>query len=199
MNFEDVKLFYAVACVVLGLIILSPTLMAFVSFPEGERFSELWILGPGRMAEGYPLAVSAGEQYRVYLGVGNHMGGLAYYKVYVKFRNMSEPLPNATAGEPCPIAPIYEYRVFLGDNATWERELLFSFEDVSFDGNVSRVGALSVDGHFAGVDKVAVWDDERGGFFYQLFFELWIYNAAFSDFTYHNRCVWLWFNVSRSL
>lgn len=198
MNFGDVKLFYAISCVVLGLLILLPTLLEVVSFPEGEKFSELWILGPNRMAEGYPFNVTVGESYKIYLGVGNHMGSLVYYKVYVKIRNQSEPLPNSTLGVPSPLTPVYEYNVFLSDNATWEKPFSFSLETVSFDGNLSSVKALSIDGHFVGVEKTAVWDDERSGFFYQLFFELWLYNATISDFTFHNRSVGLWLNLTRT-
>ncbi|MEM2147846.1 MAG: DUF1616 domain-containing protein [Candidatus Bathyarchaeia archaeon] len=196
MNFADVKLAYVFSCIALSLIILSPTLAHVVSWPEGEKFSELWILGPNRMAEGYPFNVSAGMLYRIYLGVGNHLGKSAYYKVYVKLRNQSEPLPNSTAGVPSPLEPIYEFHVFLADNSTWEREISFSFEQVSFNGNVCRIGGLMFDGHYAAVDKGAVWDAERNGFFIQLFFELWLYNADISDFEFHNRYVNLWFNMS---
>ena len=195
MNFENVKLSYVFSCVVLCLVILSPTLLTFVSFPEGEKFSELWILGPNRMVEGYSFNVSAGELYKVYLGVGNHMGDLEYYTIYVKLRNQTEPLPNSTAGLPSVVEPVFEYRVFLRNNETWEKELSFSFEDVSFDGNVSRILGLSFDGRFVSVDKVAVWDAENSGFFYQLFFELWICDAAVSGFRFHNNAVWLWLNI----
>jgi len=199
LNFGDVKLLYLASCLVLGVIILLPTVMQVISFPKGEAFSELWLLGPGRMAEGYPFNVSAGLPYKVYLGVGNHLGELAYYRVCVKLRNQSEPLPNSTAGVPSPLEPVYEYRLFLVDNATWEREVSFSFERVTFDGNVCRVGGIVIDGHFVAVDKVAVWDAERSGFFVQLFFELWLYDADSSEFVFHNRSVNLWLNVTRAL
>jgi hypothetical protein len=197
MNFESVKLFYVFSCVALCLVILSPTLMAFVSFPEGEEFSELWILGPSRMVGGYPFNVSTSELYKVYLGVGNHMGDLEYYTVYVKFRNQTEPLPNSTAGLPSILEPVFEYRVFLRNNETWEKEFSFSFEDVSFEENVNRVSRVLIDGYAVDVDKIAVWDEENSGFYYELFFELWIYNTAVSGFHFHNRSVGFWLNMSR--
>ena len=199
MNFENVKLVYVFSCVALCLVILSPTLASVVTFPEGEKFSELWVLGPNRMAEGYPFNVSAGEVYKVYLGVGNHMGDLGYYRVYVKFRNQSEPLPNSTAGVPSSLEPVFEYNVFLRNNETWERELSFSFEGVSFEGNVSRVSKVLVDGYAVDVDKIAVWDETNNVFYYQLFFELWIYNATVSGFQFHDRWVGFWLNMSRQL
>jgi hypothetical protein len=180
VNFENVKLFYVFSCVALCLVILSPTLAAVVTFPEGEKFSELWVLGPNRMAEGYPFNVSAGEVYKVYLGVGNHMGDLSYYRVYVKFRNQSEPLPNSTAGVPSSLEPVFEYNVFLRNNETWERELSFSFEGLSFEGNVNRVSKVLVDGYAVDVNKIAVKNETENGFYHELFFELWVYNATVS-------------------
>jgi hypothetical protein len=199
VNFGDVKLLYVFSCVALSLIILSPTLAAAVTFPGGEQFSELWVLGPGRMLEGYPFNVSAGEFYKVYLGVGNHMGSLGYYRVYVKFRNQSEPLPNSTAGLPSPLEPIFEYNVLLRNNETWEREFSFSFEGVSFEGNVSRVSKVLAGGYAVDVDKIAVWNATNNGFYYELFFELWIYNTTVSGFQFHNRWVGFWLNMSRQL
>jgi hypothetical protein len=197
VNFGEAKLVYVVSCVVLSLIILWPTLTAVVTFPSGEQFSELWLLGPNRMAEGYPLNVSSGEFYKVYLGVGNHLGNLSYYRVYAKFRNESEPLPNSTAGLPSPLEPVFEYNVFLMNNATWEREVSFSFDGVSFEGNVSRVSKVSVDGYAVDVNKIAVWNATTNAFYYELFFELWIYNATISGFQFHDRWVGLWLNMSR--
>lgn len=199
MNLGNAKLIYVFSCVVLSLIILLPTLAVVVTFPSGERFSELWVLGPNRMAEGYPFDVSAGEFYKVYLGVGNHMGALNYYRVYVKFRNESESMPNRTAGLPSPLEPVFECDVFLRDNETWERELSFSFEGVSFEGNVSRVSKVLVDGYAVDVNKIAVWNETDNAFYYQLFFELWIYNATVSGFQFHNRSVGFWLNMSRQL
>jgi hypothetical protein len=199
VNFGDAKLVYAFSCVVLSLIILSPTLAMVIPFPSGEQFSELWILGPERMLEGYPFNVSPDESYKVYLGVGNQMGDLGYYRVYVKFRNESEPLPNSTAGVPSSLEPVFEYDVFLRNNETWEREVSFSFEDVSFEGDVCRVSKVLIGEYAVDVSKTAVWNETSNAFYYQLFFELWLYNATVSGFQFHNRWVGLWLNMSRQL
>jgi hypothetical protein len=127
------------------------------------------------------------------------MGDLNYYRVYVKFRNQSEPLPNSTAGLPSPLEPVFEYKVFLRDNETWEREFSFSFEGVSFEGNVSRVSKVLVGGYAVDVNKVAVWNETSNAFYYELSFELWIYNATVSGFQFYNRWVGFWLNMSRQL
>jgi hypothetical protein len=196
MSFEDFRLLYVLSCLGLGLIILSPALAIVIRLPSGERFSELWILGSEGMAEDYPFNVKADEVYKVYLGIGNHVGGLKYYRVCVKFRNQTESLPDALNGTPSVLDPIFEYRLFLWDGEVWEKEILFSFESVSFEGNSCRVSSLAVDGYVLNVGKSAVWDEENSGFYCQLFFELWIYNATVSDFQYQNRFVGLRLNMT---
>lgn len=196
MNIEDLRLTYALACFGLGLIILSPTLAMVVRLPSGETFSELWILGPGGMAEDYPFNVREHEVYNVSLGVANHMGGLEYYRVFVKFRNQTEPLPDSVNGTASSLDPIFEYRIFLEDGEFLEKEFLFLFDGVYFEGNLCRISNLMLSDYVMNVNKTAAWDEENKGYYFQLFFELWIYNATISDFQYHNRVVWLWLNMT---
>ena len=84
MNIKQVKFFYVLACAVLCLVVLSPTLMEIFSSTSGEKFSTLWILGSSRMIEAYPIRISANKVYAAYLGVGNYLGALKYYTIYVK-------------------------------------------------------------------------------------------------------------------
>ena len=198
MSVDDVKFLYGLACFALGLIVVSPTVAMFVSLPGGEPFSELWLLGEGHMAEDYPFDVRENETYRVYLGVGNHMGLSEYYRVYVKFRNQSEPLPDVLNGTPSALPPLFEYRLFVRENETWETMVTFSFSGVSVEGNVSHVSGVTVDGSVVFVDKIAAWDSEGNGYYYQLFFELWLYDVASSGFRFHDRFVGLWLNMTVS-
>jgi uncharacterized membrane protein len=167
-----------------------------VPFPEGEKFSELWILGPERMTEDYPFNVSTGEDFQIYLGVGNHMGGLRHYKVYVKFRNQTGVLPNATTGTPSPLEPLYEFQVFLKDGETWEGPFTFSFSEVSFSENRSLIEGIVLNDQVLEVDREASWDIEDRGYYYQLFFELWLFDSDFDDFVFQNRFVGFWLNMT---
>lgn len=197
MNLGEYRAVFTVGGLILILVASAPTVSLF--FPlsrEGERFSELWVLGPGHMAEDYPFNVRADLSYFVYVGVGNHMGSSKYYSVVVKFRNQSEPLPNATAGTPSPLPPLYEYRVFLEDGESWEISVTFSFSGVSFSDNQSLVEVFKVNELAFGVDKVALWDAESDGYYYQVFIELWIYNTESDRFQYHNRFVYLLLNMT---
>jgi hypothetical protein len=193
---------WKVVFVAVGLIgVLGFSLFSVVLFAQGfpgEVFSELYALGPGHMAEGYPFNVSNGVVYMVYLGVGNHMGGSTYYEVDVKFRNSTEPLSNATSGEASPLPIVYKYRVFLGDGNVWEAPLSFSLLDVGFDRNVSSVGRLDINGVVVDVEKVSSWDNETQGYYYQIFVELWRYNMTSSSLRFDSRFIGLWLNVTQS-
>jgi len=196
LKFEDYKAVFATLGLIGVLLFASPTLGFVLRLPSGEKFSELWLLGPGHMAEDYPFNVGADVSYLVYVGVGNHMGSSAYYVVYVKFRGQSEPLPNATAGTPSPLEPLYEYRIFLEDGKSWEAPLNFSFSDVFFFERWSRVRTVRINDVAFGVNKLALWDVNNTGYYYQLFIELWIYSAESDDFQYHNRFVSRWLNMT---
>jgi hypothetical protein len=199
MKLEDYKVAFAAVGLVGVLILASPTLGLALHLPGGEKFSELWVLGPGHMAENYPFNVRENESYLVYVGVGNHMGSSTYYAVYVKFRNETEPLPNATTGAPSVLAPLYEYRVFLEDNGSGAVPLNFSFSKVSFYNGQSTVGNLTINGATFGVDKSVSWDEVNSGYYYQLFIELWIYDEATNMLVFHNRFVSRWLNMTATV
>jgi hypothetical protein len=197
MNFKNVKQLYVLSCIVLCLIFLSPTLALIVHFPEGETFSELWVLGATHQMEDYPFSVSQGVNYHIFLGVANQMGSLEHYSVRVKLRNQSEPMPDNLAGTSSELPTIYEYRLFLCNNATWETEFSFSLSGVSFEGSLSKISTFSINGYPINVDKIALSDERDNGFYYELFFELWIYNSTTSTFQFDNRNVGFWINLNR--
>ncbi|UCE29615.1 MAG: DUF1616 domain-containing protein [Candidatus Bathyarchaeota archaeon] len=200
MSPEEYKAAFAVAVLSLALVAAFPTASMIWPFPRStQRFSELWLLGPNHMAENYPFNVRAGDvQGPVYVGVSNHLGRSGYYLVYVKFRNHTQQLPNATASEPSPLSPLYEFQFFLEDGETWEAPVSFTVEDVSFDGNRSFVTAISIEDHVFPVNLFSSWDSEYRGFFYQLFFELWLYNTDLQVFQVHDRFVGLWIDIMRT-
>ena len=196
MNLEDYRVVFSVFGLIGVLLFASPALSLVVHLPIGEKFSELYVLGPGHMASDYLLDVRADESYTVYLGVGNHLGSSAYYKVAVKLRNQSEPLPNSTSGVASPLGSLYEYRVFLEDGKSWEAPLTFSFLDVRFSENQSLVGGMMINGVEFNVNKAASWDVNGTGYFYQIFFELWLYDVKAGLMQFHSRFVDLWLNVT---
>jgi hypothetical protein len=196
VRLDDYKVVFVVVFLVLVLLAASPNLSMIVGLPAGERFTEFWVLGPGHMAEDYPFNIGANASYSVFLGLANHMGGLDYYVAYVKFRNQTESLPNATSGIPSPLPALYEHSAFLSDGETWERNVAFSFSGVSIGGNVCRVSSLNVDGFSLSVNKTASLDAVNKGYYFELFFELWRFNATAAEFQYHSRFVGIWLNMT---
>jgi len=197
MNLEECRTVFAASSLVLMLIAAAPTLSLVVPFPNGtERFSELWVLGPTHTAEDYPFNISVGEPYSVSVGVGNHLGVSSYYLVYVKFRNQTQPFPNTTISLPSPLPPLYEFRAFVVDNATWETPLTFKVLKASRIENSTFINYLAVNDVAFPVNASTTRDSKGKGFLYELFLELWLYNMTAQNFQFHNRFVGIWLNMT---
>ena len=166
-------------------------------FPnEGESFSELWLLGPNGLAEDYPVTIRSGDSFNLYLGVGNHLGHSTYYLVYVKFSDQPQLLPDLSVSEPSPLPRVYEFQLFVADDEVWESPVTVEFLGAAMQGDVMVVESLAVNGKVVQVNRSATWNSEYNGFYFHLFFELWLYNPTNSSFQFHNRFVGLWLNVT---
>ena len=130
------------------------------------------------------------------MGFGNHLGEAVYYAVYVKFRNQTQPLPNSTLSQPSSLPSLYEMRAFASDGGTWEKLVIFSVLEFSRFENSSFVKGLVINDQVVSVDSSAVWNVEQMGFYYQLFYELWLYDVASERFMFHNRFVGIWLNMT---
>jgi len=194
MNVEVYRGWFIAGSLTLMLVAATPALTLFINMPSGsERFSELWLLGPDKKAEDYPFNVRVNETYRVYVGVGNHLGYSAYYRVDVKFRNQTQPLPDLSNSISSPLSSTYEFRFLLTDGGTWERRLTFSFQ-----GEPAFISDVLINNEVFPVSCSSTWDQQRSGFYYQIFFELWQYNVTSQSFRFHNRFVGIWLNVTSS-
>jgi len=191
LELNDFRIAFVVVSLILALIAASPAL-SLISLPSSEEhFSELWILGPGHKVEDYPFNVRVNEQYSIFVGVGNQLGELAYYAVYVKLRNQTQRLPNVKTSEPSPLNSTYEFVFFLADGKTCEIPLIFSFQ-----GEPTLISNILINDVVFPVNCFSIWDSDRNGFYYQMFFELWLYNMTIRNFQYHNRFVGIWLNVT---
>ncbi|HKZ95150.1 MAG TPA: DUF1616 domain-containing protein [Candidatus Bathyarchaeia archaeon] len=197
MSLKGYLNFFLAGSLLLILIASYPALVMLLPFPRSmELFSEIWILGPTRMSEGYPFNVSANKQYGLFFGVRNDLGRSAYYAVYVKFRNLTQPAPDSLNSKPSPLPLVYEFRVFLADGQKWEMAFNFMIRNVFFREDSSLVSSLSIDDVDFQVDCLSKWSSEYSGFYYQLFFELWLYDNALREFHYHDRFVGFWVNMT---
>jgi uncharacterized membrane protein len=197
MKFQDYRTVFQVSSLVLVLLAASPALSLIVSFPRsGESFSELWLLGSNHMAENFPFNVQTGEEISLFLGVGNHLGHSGYYLVYAKFRNQTQPPPNGNSSEPSSLHSIHEFQFLLADGDVWETPVTFEILDASVEGDSMVVESVSVNDRAFEVDCSSTWDSENKGFYFQLFFELWLYNSEGSSFQFNDRFVGIWLNMT---
>ena len=199
MKLADYKLIFVAVAFVGVLLIASPAIAGVIRLPEGEKFSELYLLGPGQMAEGYPSNVAVGQNYSVYVNVGNHLGSSAYYVLYVKLANNNEQLPITTLSTPSPIQPLYEYRFSVKDNATWQRLLSFTITDATISQTNAQINTLKINDQTLNIDKSTVWDSNSSKFPYKMFFELWLFNEQTGLVEFNNRYVNLQLNLTKTL
>jgi hypothetical protein len=180
---------------ILVLVATYPLISSFISLPRtNERFTELWILDSDHGTENYPFNITVNAENKVYVSVKNHMGEPAYYVIYVKFCNSTQSEP--TREKPSSVAPLYEYRFVLNDEEIWEVPFTFMVHSALIDENNCTIEAISLNGKVFDVSCTSAWDNQRRGFFYRLFFELWMYNASQGSIEYHNRFVRLWLNMT---
>jgi len=130
---------------------------------NNEPFSELGILGPGQKIAGYPTTVAVGQQFPLYVYVGNHEGVIEYYQVLVKEGNQATVISNSTSAN---LPPVLADSLVLGDNSSTTFPVTLSMSTVGLN--------------------------------QRLVFELWMFNATTSNFTYTGLWGQLWINVTSS-
>jgi hypothetical protein len=198
MTLEEHRLVFTVIAGILVLLTVSPAVNRFLVLPRTEFFSEFWLLGPDHKAEGYPFNITSGGECRMFLGIGNRLGYAAYYKVEVKLRNQTQSAPDSFNRTFSSLPALYEVRAFVADESTWEIPLAFSL-DYEYDqpGSLVRVYGIVLNNVTLPIEGfIATWDSENGGFFGNLFFELWVYSDEAGAFQYHERFVGIWLNMT---
>jgi uncharacterized membrane protein len=98
-----------------------------------EPFSELGILGPNQKIADYPKQIKVGQNFTLYLYVGNHEGKVVDYSVYAKVGNRSS-LVNENTSMASP--PIANYGVVLPNNSTYLAPITMSLKQ---PGNNTRL------------------------------------------------------------
>ena len=189
MTLENYKLIFIAVGLIGILIIAAPSIAGAINPPSEAKFSELYLLGTDQRAENYPTTIIAGQNYSIYVGVGNHLGSSAYYVLYVKLGNKTDQMPNETLGTPSSLQPLYEYRFSVRNNENWERLLNFSASNASISGSNSQIKTLEINGLAFNVEKPAIWNSTTNNFMYHLIFELWRYNIQSNSIQFDDRFV----------
>lgn len=185
MNLNDYRLLFIVITLGLALILVTPSFSVLFDLEsESESYSELWLLGPNHMASDYPFNVGEGEEYKIFVGLGNHMGNTEYYKICVKFSNCNEFLPDVNDRISSNLPCLYEYRFFVSDDAVWESDVSFQFEDIRVEEDALVVENITFNNVYIPFTASGLWNSEKEGYFFELFFELWRYDVESEDFTF---------------
>jgi len=92
-----------------------------------EPFSELGVLGPHMKIGDYPSEVVAGDTFKLYIYVGNHMGKPMLYTVLIKLCNKTTPV------DPAPVEPMMSFTHALLDNETWIFPINVTLTDVGLN------------------------------------------------------------------
>jgi hypothetical protein len=198
MKLGDYKLIFVAAGLIGALLIASPAIAGAISLPEGEKFSELYLLGPNQMAENYPHNIAVGQNYSVYVSIGNHLGSSASYALFVKLGNQTDQIPNATRGTQSPLQPLYEYRFSIPDGKNWTSLLTFSVPNATIQAANSQINTLQINDVMFNVDKSAIWNSNSTTFTYRLFIELWRYNVQSNSQQFDGRFVSLNLSLTRT-
>lgn len=198
MDLKSHRSLFIVIGFVLVLVAAAPTLGLMITISRDDRSTVLWILGPEHTAENYPFNIREKEpQGPIYIGVTNHEGHSQYYLLYAKIRNQTQEPPNTLTSEPSSISPINQFRFTLQNGETWETPFKFSTQKVTIEENISSLAGISINNRVVPLNCSSRWNWEENGYYYQLFFELWLYNSTVNKFQFHNRFVGIWLNVTK--
>jgi uncharacterized membrane protein len=198
MNLQEYKVLILVITTVAALIVASPALQLVLVYPRTQFFTELWLLGPGHIAQDFPYNITRGESYNIFIGIANNLGRCAYYEIQVKFRNFTQSAPDSFNGTPSRLPSLYNQIVFVADKETWELPVTFGF-DYSYDSKSSQVNfnRLQLNSEQLNLNGYASsWESNKTEFLGNLIFELWIYDDLAGGFQYHERFVDLKFNMT---
>ena len=189
------KLIFVAVGLIGMLLFASPTLSLVIKPPIGQQFAEIYILGSSHTFDNIPFNIKAGIQYSVYLGIINNMDTSSYYTYYVKLANETQ-LPSSTSGQPSSLSPLYESNVFLSSGQGFETPIAFQVNSATISNGVCNLKDISINGVDSQVNKATSWNADKTGFYYNLFIELWIYNASSGGIEYNDRFVSMNLNMT---
>jgi uncharacterized membrane protein len=125
-----------ITAVVVGIIVVIAVANAsnfYLSNRVVEPFSELGILGPNQKIADYPKQLKPGQNFTLYLYVGNHEGKAMDYTVYAKLGNRSSVVnENVSMASP----PTASYGIVLASNSTYLAPITMSLKQ---PGNNTRL------------------------------------------------------------
>jgi hypothetical protein len=196
MYLENYRIMFIVIGLIGILLFSLPSMNLIAKSSTSETFSELYMLGPNHTFDDIPFNVKAGQTYLLYLGVGNHIGSVGYYTLYVKMSGANDQLPNSTLGTPSLHSPLYGYKCIIDDGQTWEAPLTFKIESLTFRNDICYMSTITINGIDYQVNEQSIWNSNKTGYYFTLFTELWGFNSTSSTNSYQNRSNHLILNMT---
>jgi len=197
MGLQQYKTLLLIVTVVLALFVASPVLQKLVYYPQTDFFTELSLFGSYNNAT-YPSNATTGDNYRLYLNVDNHLGSCAYYVIEPKFGNQTQFTPDSFNHTNSVLPSLSSITFFVADKESLQLPIDVSFQyqiDPSNSGLLD-VQSITLNGAtISAYPTTIAWNSEKEGFYGNLFFELWIYNATANALQYHERYVSLWLKM----
>ncbi len=160
-----------------------------IHLPEGQEFSEIYVLGSDQSFEGIPFNIRAETSYSVNLGIGNNLGHSSYYTCYIKIANDTAAMPNTNIGRPSREPALYEYELFVKDGETLQLPLTFQINNLTFSDKTCWLYGVRINDVDISIDKSSAWSPTTEGFYYSLIAELWIFNSTLGVSQFNNRFI----------
>lgn len=183
---------------VLALFAASPALQRVSLTQQSVHLTELSILGSYDNAT-YPVNVTSGQSYQLHITVDNHLGSLAYYVIEVKFRNQTQSAPDSFAKSDSNLPSLGDFTFCLADGQSLELPVTvaLNYDPDLYVANQLDMQNVKVNGFQLSTGQTTIaYDTQRGGYYGNLFFELWLFNDTTNSFQYNQRYVSLWLNMT---
>jgi hypothetical protein len=194
MGFQQYKAVLVVVVIVSALFAASPVIQNFLVVPQTDFLTELYLFGQYHNTT-YPSNVTVGENYRLYLDVVNHLGLDSNYAIEVKFRNQTQSAPDSFNHTGSDLPSLGNFTFSVAKNQTFELPIDVSFQYAINDKVPSQLDIqnIIINNVSTNVDKAGIaWDDQKKGFYGNIFFELWIFNSTAQAYQYNQRYLGLW-------
>jgi uncharacterized membrane protein len=198
LSLQKYKVLLLIVTIVLALFTALPALEQVLATPQTNYFTEFWVLGAYHNAT-YHYNIIAGQNYPLFLDISNQLGNCAYYVIQVKFRNQTQSAPDSFNRTSSNQAPLGNITFFAADKLTVEIPVDFSFNYKinNLNSSVMDMQNVIINGEPFSLNATSITrDPSRGGFFGNLFFELWFFNDTANILQYHQRYVGFWLNMT---
>ncbi|MCW4009499.1 MAG: DUF1616 domain-containing protein [Candidatus Bathyarchaeota archaeon] len=195
MNLNDYKLIFIVTGLIGILLISSPAIGMVLHLPMEQPFSSIFLLGSTQKFSDYPYNVTEGTTYPLHLCVENREGEAAYYKVEMGLRNRTDLIGNETDNVQNPTQPLLEHKFLCQNGQIVQKPLNFMISNVTYSSNQSVINKIAVNGVKFEVNTLSIWDSEKQGFPYEIFFDLYIYKTSVGSFESLNQSLNLKLNL----